>query len=192
MRQTLEATWKLLECAYEIAKKEDRNIIFSKEVYNNFKLYFENWHKIILDRFMNKNIVHELDRHKIAAILVISIIQSKAISYKETLDDEIFIGSELLALSTGLSYMQDQLNILLTEIGEKNIEKYIMPTPLSCETSYFEVIARNLYYENYATDKEENKIWSLNPLQLANTFYLIEYLTLKENDIDPVKLKEER
>lgn len=86
--------------------------------------------------------------------------------------------------------MQAQLNKLLDLKNEKKIDRYVMPIPFSCETNYFDVICRNLYYEENSKDEDGEKLWRLNPLQLANTYYLIELYTLEHNGISTSILKE--
>jgi hypothetical protein len=182
MKQTVRATWEILEVAYNEAKRDNTCIVFDKGAFEDCYSHFKNWRNLILSQYMKKE-VEELDRHKIAAILTISIIESKAITYIGDLKDKVFLGSQLLAVTCGLSYMQGQLNKLLATKQLKKIERYIMPEPFSCKTNYFEIIARNLYYEENGTDLDGNKLWRLNPLQLANTYYFIELYTLEHLSI---------
>ena len=191
MKQTVEAAWDVLAKACEKAQKITPGITFNQDAYDECCSRFINWRDIILTKFM-KDDVKELDRHKIAAILTVSIIQSNAISYEEQLnDDKVFFGQEVLAVQCGLTYMQDQLNRRLKEKGLQQIERYEMPVPFSCKTNYFYVIARNLYYEEHGTDLEGKKLWALNPLQLANVYYFVELYTLEHLGINTELLKEE-
>lgn len=184
MKPTIKNAWDLLKIAY--LNKED-NFNFDENLFEECYKHFKYWHKLIQKEFM-KDPKKELDRHKIAAILTISIIQTRAITYnKQIQDDKIFIGGQLLAITCGLSYMQDQLNQLLTEHGYKTIDKYDLPSPFSCDTNYLEVLARNLYYQEFAEDSSGEKLWRLNPLSLANDYYLIEYITLLTRGI-PIEI----
>ena len=191
MKQTIKAAWDVLNKAYDKARETYPDIKFNKDAFDACCSCFVKWRDIIIKNFMQEEVT-ELDRHKIAAILTVSIIQSKAITYSGKLDDnKVFLGQEILAVQCGLTYMQDQLNKRLKEKGLDQIEKYIMPTPFSCKTNYFYVIARNLYYEEHGTDLEGKKLWSLNPLQLANAYFFIELYTLEHLDINTELLKEE-
>lgn len=189
MKETVQAAWDTLEEAYLLTKLDYPGLIFNKEAFEECYSHFKKWREILLKQYMKEEVI-ELDRHKIAAILSISIIESKAISYNGDLHGKIFLGLQLLSVSCGLSYMQLQLNNLLKSKNQKTINKYLMPRPHSCETNYFDVIARNLYYEEHGTDLNGRKLWGLNPLQLANTFYLIELFTLEHYNIDTEILKE--
>ena len=189
MRQTVNAAWMVLEQAYNKAKIDNPKLAFDTSAFNKCYSLFKDWRKLLLEKYMKPE-VQELDRHKIAAILTISIIESQAITYDEKLEDQIFFGAHLLAVSCGLAYMQNQLNKLLISRNQKPIKKYIMPTPFSCQTNYFEVIARNLYYEENGRDLNGNLLWRLNPLQLANTYYLVELYTLEHLNIPTDVLKE--
>lgn len=191
MKEIIEAAWEYLGSAVKVMSQNEPSIKFVPEQFDFCYERFKYWHSLILQRFMNKKVI-ELDRHKIAAIITISIVESKAVIYTKELKDEhmLFIGLQLLATTCGLSYMQEQLNELLEQKGINPIEKYIMPEPFSCNTKYLEVIARNLYYEEYAEDNDGKKLWNLNPLQLANTFYLIELYSLEYYKIPTTILKE--
>ncbi|MEY8522009.1 hypothetical protein AALA90_03130 [Lachnospiraceae bacterium 38-10] len=189
MKETVQAAWKVLEKAYVVAKSDNPGLKFNNKAFDECYLHFKQWRKLLMEQFMKPEVM-ELDRHKIAAILTISIIESKAISYEGNLDDKIFLGTQLLAVTCGLSYMQSQLNKILSMKNEKQINKYVMPIPFSCETNYFDVIARNLYYEEHVKDSNGNNLWGLNPLQLANTYYFIELYTLEHYKINTAILKE--
>lgn len=183
MRETVRSAWDLLSVAYKQNIGNDSNFTFDESLFDKCYSQFQYWHKTIQKYYM-KDSKKELDRHKIAAILTISIIESKAICCKTALpDDQIFIGSQLLAVTCGLSYMQDQLNQILIENNYRTIDKFDLPTPLSCDTDYLEVLARNLYFQEYGKDSDGKKIWSLNPLSLANEYFLIEYMTLLNRHI---------
>lgn len=184
MRQTVLNAWDLLETAYNTKiKDQNSDIIFDKNLFDDCYDYFKQWRELIQKKYM-KDPEKELDRHKIAAILTISIIQSKSIYYNNKIsNNQIFIGLQLLAVTCGLSYMQDELNKILIENGYDPIDKYDLPIPFSCDTNYLEVIARNLYYQEHGTDLSGKKVWTFNPLDLANEYFLIEYITLIKRGI---------
>ena len=88
MKQTVRATWEILEVAYNEAKRDNTCIVFDKGAFEDCYSHFKNWRNLILSQYMKKE-VEELDRHKIAAILTISIIESKAITYIGDLKDKV-------------------------------------------------------------------------------------------------------
>lgn len=183
MRETALSAWIYLENTVKMIAEKDSALVFNPSKFDIFYDRFKYWRELILSNFMKSN-VEELDRHKIASILTISAIESKCITYNSELTNEkIFLGLHLIAVSCGLSYMQQQLNMLLKEENIEPIQKYIMPTPFSCSTNYLNVIARNLYYEENATDSNGKKLWNLNPLQLSNTYYLLELYSLEHYKI---------
>lgn len=181
MRPTAENTWTMLKKICEDAHKKDSNVCFDANCFELFYTRFKYWHALIKN-FMDSSVT-ELDRHKIAAILTISIIESHSITYNNLPENTVFIGAELYALTCGFSYMQDQLNNILRSKGQTEIEKYVLPEPFYCSTKYLDVMARNLYYAETKVDDDGTKLWGLNPLELANTFYLIEYITLLSNNV---------
>lgn len=124
-----------------------------------------------------------LDRHKQAAILIYCVIQEKIFSANNVPEGQIFVGNYSIALALGLTYMKDRLNEVLEAVGEKQIEEFSEIVPFTCDTPIFDVIYRNLYFEQ-ETDK------NAHIFTLSNTLFLYEYITLLENGIDPKALKE--
>lgn len=124
-----------------------------------------------------------LDRHKQAAILIYCVIQEKIFSADNVPKGQIFVGNYSIALALGLTYMKDRLNEVLEAVGEKQIEEFSEIVPFTCDTPIFDVIYRNLYFEQ-ETDN------NAHVFTLSNTLFLYEYITLLENGIDPRALKE--
>lgn len=183
MRQTIERIWTLLNVTVEKLQEQDNGIVLNRESYKRFNDIFRDLHKEIKDRYMEKS-VKNLDRHKIAGIAIISIIRSDAITYQGKVDeDKEFFGQYLIAMSVGITFMQNQLNTLLFRKKVQPIKTICFPEPLSCDTPYFEILCRNLYFAN------NNRDWGLNPLELAEKLFLLEYMTLEKNGIDPRILK---
>ncbi len=184
MRQTIEKTWDLLECAVNQYKEKCPDVLCDENAKDRFDEIFRNWYAEIKKDYMNTN-VQNLDRHKVASILMVSIIKSEAIKYNGQIpENQVFFGGYLIAASVGFSFMMDQLNRALMEKGVDVLEGFVFPEPVSCRTRYFDVFCRNLYYA------EKNEKWGLNPLELAEKLFLLEYITLRENNIDPGVLKE--
>lgn len=184
MNATTENIWQLLDVSVEKLQEKDSNIELDSESKNEFDSIFKKNIKKIKKNYM-KTKVKNLDRHKVAAIIIFSILKSKAVKYEGNVKKgEIFIGQYVIAASVGFTYMQSCLNTALEKKGQKPIEKYCFPTPMSCNREYFEVFCRNLYYAD--TGKE----WGLNPLDIADRLFLLEYYTLIKNDIDPSILNE--
>lgn len=179
MRPGIDSIWKVIEEVAEYYKEETHlKINISEDKKKQFALSFEKAYNNLEEKYMRSDVT-ALDRHKVAALIICTIIDEEIIkSLKGNEDGIIFLGSEMIALSIGLSYMQKSLNNILTNLGLfKTITGYIMPTAMACKTDYFDILARNLYFAK--TD------YQLNPLDIADKLFLIEYLTLKDAMIDP-------
>lgn len=156
--------------------KESAQHIFAnscKTIYDNLLEYMEDKEK-------------PLDRHKMAAIFMISVIKAEVLDAPEE-ENTVFVGNYVLAAEIGFSYMLKALNEKLKEKHNGNVEPlqgFYFPKANSCTTDYFRIFYRNLYYAN------TNKEWNLNPLDIAERLFLIEYLTLEHNQIQPDILRE--
>ena len=185
MTETIKRTWKLLEDTVKQTNYKNPEIQLNNGSYDIYEQRFNYWYKNIKDKYMNNNVTY-LDRHKVAAIVIISIIESHAIDCsKEISSEKKFIGQYLTAASVGITYMQDRLNYLLIKKREKPIEKIWMPEIVfSCNVPYFDIFCRNLYYA------DDEKDWGLNPLDISKELFLLEYITVEKQGIDPRILKE--
>lgn len=156
-------------------------------MYNNIaeEVFCEEFCKMytqIMHSYMKDN-VRELDRHKVASVMIIASIKAGVISYQENKlkPGTKSIAQEMIATEVALSWMLQRLNEKLTALCQRTIEHYFMPEAFVCPTPYFEIFCRNLYYSN-----QGNK---LNALDIADKLFLIEYITLCKNGIDPTLLK---
>ena len=83
-----------------------------------------------------------------------------------------------------MSYMNDRLNELLKKKRiERRIPQYSLPLAISCETPYMEIICRLLYYNKNEEDM------CFNVLELSDRYFLLEYINLIQNGIEPYLLK---
>lgn len=182
MSQIVEKTWEYLETAIGNLQEDWKGLELEKNAKNLYAKEFENLYEYIKKQYMSQEVEY-LDRHKVAAIIMIAIIRSDAIVYKGQIpENQVFLGTYFIAASTGFSYMKEKVDALLKTHGY-HIDKIWFPTPISCETPFFEVFSRNLYFA--ATDSE----WGLNPLAIAEELFILEYVTLEKAGIDPQILK---
>lgn len=183
MKNTPELVWDSLEDYYN-ARIYGKyfGIKFNFKKKENFINYFKVEYNNILNNYM-KNNLHPLDRHKQTAILISDIIENDVIYSEYNEKNKIFIGVEQLALLFGLSFMRANLNDILKQKNIKEIERYVFPEPMSCNTPYFDVLTRDLYFQKHNNN-------SVYILFLSHILFQIEYWTLKENGIDPKKIKE--
>lgn len=172
--------WKLTEKFCKQAQSDDPNILFATDKYDSYKEHFIELNKMILDEYMKAE-VKNLDRHKIAGIAMISLLDSDAIQYKGELNENRFFGKYTIAASVAISYMQDIFNNMLKVFGRNPIQKIEFPKAFSCNTDYFEIFCRNIQFAY------EKKKWGVNPLDISEKLFMLEYITLLENKI-PIDL----
>lgn len=190
MTPVIEKAWAALESICKQLKGRT-GVLFTTEAYSKFKGQFEYHYKIFMDEFMTEE-TEELDEHKQAAVIVISAIKSNAIQ-QSVRNDEIALAPYAIALKVGISFLLDRINEKLIGVGEKKIEEFQLPVPIACDTPYFESLCRMLYYEDSSDDKNGISYpMSLNMVELADRFFLLEYILLLKNNIDPWILKENR
>lgn len=178
LQQMALELWNLVKKGKDVIILQSKDIKFDDKS-SQFCKYFCDSYKEIQDRYMRE--AEELDRHKVAAIMIISIIKTSPLSVKASSKE--FMGNYVLATDAGLNYMLDDLNRVLKDNNLQCIQEYFFPDALACDTYYYKIFYRNLYY----TDKNES--WCYNPLELADKLFLFEYITLIENQIDLAKLK---
>lgn len=172
-------TWELITVASEIMCKENSDINFDTSKENIFKELCTNLYDDVLKYMAEEK--SPLDRHKVAAIIMIAIVKSDILTSSK---EGRFLGNYILATEVGLSYMLKELNDKLAEKGKKKIDEFYFPQAMSCPTDYLKIFYRNIYFANTNTE------WSLNPLDMAERLFLLEYLTLEKNKIDPSILRE--
>lgn len=178
--------WKIIQQKSEIIVNEfPNNFMFNIDSKEKFFYYFEKYYNFIKANVMYDN-VQELDRHKLTAIIICSIIKADPLNsilpYKE--NEYIFDGNEKIAVDIGLSYMNTSLKQLLSNRlnEERKFKDFIFPVASMCDTKYISIMCRNLYYAK--------KYFELNPIDMANTLFLLEYITLLQVDIKPETMKQ--
>ena len=178
--------WKnVQEQAQLIIKDYPQNFKYNEDSRTIFFQAFEHYYNDIKTKVMYDD-VQELDRHKLAAIIICSIIKADAIQsiypYKEK--EYIFDGNEKIALNIGLSYMNASLRKLLhrNPREEEKFTDFIFPEASMCDKEYVSILCRNLCYAK--------RDYKLNPIDLANTLFLLEYITLMQVGITPQTMKQ--
>jgi len=180
---------KASEYEFEVNKKELKD----------FQTRFEERRDFVKKTYMKPG-VKNLDRHKSTAIAIIELCRANLVGdsqVKPTESDKgkVSILRYQLATHIGFELLRYWLNIELGDIGEKKIERWVRPTVYCPEgdIGYFTIFARNLYYTHERANKENMELskysTDYSELELAEKLYLFEYITLRENGIDPEKLK---
>jgi len=178
--------WVLIGVGIKERQKKEPSLIYdiSPEAKKKFSVFFQSSYSEIQKKHMKKQ-DDFLDRHKVAAITIASIIHAKLISNAEKSPDpnEEWIGLQRFALEIGLSDMLKRTNELLTErCSAKQITTYHMPVSFSNDRSYNESLSLLLHRTPPATPVEIR--------DLADRLFLIEYITLLHEAIDPSIFKE--
>ena len=182
MTVIVNAFWNNLKKTVSFYQENDKDIVFNQDKYDEFKKSFENSYDFVKEKYM-KSSVRALDRHKVAAVMIVAALNSNVVSYKKTLGEKKhFLGEEMFSTEVALNWMLDALNKKLGELGVNEVQAYHMPKAFACETPYFDIFCRNLYYAE--------KYYVLNPMDIAEKLYLLEYITILQNGIDPVNLCE--
>lgn len=187
MRENLEKLinkiWNITSQGAQMMKDECGEVTYNKKSKEYFGKTFESLYVYIANEYMRCP-DEPLDRHKVAAITIISIIKADVVTSDYSSEDNIFFGNYTLATDSGLQYMLSELNKRLHEKGMRQVERYYFPIAMACETDYYRIFYRNLYFAN------NNEKWNLNPLDIAERLFLLEYMTLEKNGINPEVLKE--
>lgn len=188
MTPVIKKAWAAIDSVCK-QLKEKTGVLFRTEAYSEFETQFNYHYGIFMREFMTKE-TEELDEHKQAAVIVISAIKSNAIQ-QSVRDNEVALAPYAIALKVGLSFLLDRINERLIAVGKKEIEEFQLPCPIACDTPYFESICRMLYYEDSSDGKSGISYpMSLNMVELADRFFLLEYILLLNNDINPWILKD--
>lgn len=180
MTKTIKYVWNVLNGAIEAISDDDKtnSLVIRSKDFDFFKKTFNDLYSQIMKGYMQKG-VDNLDRHKVAAIIIVSIIKTVDIDYKNLPKSNVFWGIETVAVNIGLNFMCGELNEILKSNGyDGKVEKYDMPNAICCDTCFEDIMIRNLVYS------EDNKEWGLNPLSLAENLFLLEYITIIQKGID--------
>lgn len=165
MYKKLDLLWQKMIQDMEHVNKQHKNIVIRKDKYLDFKNEFERMYNDVKNIYMN-NSVEFLDRHKVSAIIMCSIINTKIVEDSIKVSDKEFVTNYQLAISAGLSYMLYELNHQLITQNKKTMNKFLFPQVMYGKLSYKENLMRMLYF----SDKDNN----MNILSIANLLFLLE------------------
>ncbi len=184
MEKTAEYSWDALEkCFEKDIHPKYPEIEFNKIKKEQFKRTFCESYKYVKAKYMTED-TECLDRHKQAAILICCVLKEDILVSQKIPEGKEFVGKYSLALSLGLAFMLDRLKERFDETGiEEEINDLTDIIAFACPTNYFDVLFRNLYFE----EKEQGSVFVLT---LANTLFLLEYIALMKKNIPFEKLRE--
>ena len=183
MTPVLKAFWDALDDTVRYHQKNDDAVILNHDKFDSFKALATELYNSIKNTYM-KPTVDTLDRHKVAAVMIVSAIKCKAVEYSKPLQENtVFLGCEMFATEVALTWMLESMNEKLRDSGaEIQISEYYMPEAFACSTPYFEIFSRNLFFAQ--------KHYHLNPLDIAEKLFLLEFITVIKNGVSPSLLHE--
>lgn len=181
--------WEALEQTFNDRRKDNPNInmSFNQGQRNLFEQTFKDYYNNIQNRFMTVG-TKALDRHKQAAIFLLSAIKAHVID-QQCSKEEMALAQYVISLDVCLSYLTCCINERLSRIG-KRISKIELPFAWACGTEYLTILARILYFENDTTEMEGTEKMSYNVLEWSDRFFLLEYITLLQSHIDTRIMKD--
>ncbi|MCM1439752.1 MAG: hypothetical protein NC131_11225 [Roseburia sp.] len=179
-----ESAYEALKNTFDAYKKRYKNIKFNDD-YEKFDLYFNEEYDLFRKKYMIRG-DEELDRHKVAALIIVAAMRSQLISCEGKVKSGYFnLQSENIIVDVAFAWIKNELNLLIMKKDpSKKVMKLIMPEAFACDTSYYNIFCRSLHYSYH-----ENL---LNVLELAEKLFLIEYIAVRENKIPISYLKEKR
>ena len=190
---TLDALWNQLKDTCGKLNELHANklkLYFNEDRKKQFEYEFNKAYEIIKSQYMSQDTT-DLDRHKQAAIFILSILKSGVLS-QESEDGFISLGLYAALLDVVLSYLYEELCKELRRVGIKRPPSFELPIALTCPTSYFVVLCRLLYYEDPSRTFPIEYPMSYNILDWSDRFFLLEYICILKNGHDPIALKEEK
>lgn len=184
-----EKMWKALSKSCKEVNEDMENIgkgnkiVLVDEKQLEFKTKFCDYYKDMMEDFMTGD-TKSLDAHKQAAILVKAAIDSGVLK-QDSGENEVALGPYAVILNVAFSYLLQCIDERAKKIGV-SVSRMELPIALACETPYFEILCRILYYEDTRKGASGEKVMPINLLDWADRFYLLEYITLLQNKLDPI------
>ncbi len=176
MDNTIKSYFNVVEQYCEALNSSGLNIIFYSEKKDEYI-------KSVNDKYLDykskylKDEVEYLDRHKMAAILVVCGIECKIIDSgeigKEIEDDKIDICIQKILLLAAFDYLLEIMNLKIEQQNDdsiKKIDSISFPSAFTCPTPFIDILSRTLYYAE--------KNYKLNEMELAEKLFLLEYISI--------------
>lgn len=175
MKSTTLAFWELVNTQCMSLSSGEHAIYLDDSVKNQYIAACDDAYKLCKQRDMHSD-VRNLDRHKVASILVteglnLEIIKRKDKKCADT-ENEWFIASQKVLLICAISYLAQEVNALIRDAKTtiKPMRRFILPKAFSCQTYYIDIMCRLL--------RREMEAGRLSFLLLSNDFFLLEYIAI--------------
>lgn len=165
MSSKLDQFWEqMINYAYA-EQRRNNNIAVNPERKAQFVDTFQCKYSEMMTMYMNQKVQY-LDRHKVSAILIYSVIRTGLLEYKDK--TQVCKENYQLAISLALSYLVYESNIDRKEKGQKKLDRIIFPMVYNGNKDYKELLLSILEM----SDIDDN----INLLELANIMMLLERL----------------
>lgn len=175
MKSTTMAFWKLISEWCNVLSKGEDSLIVDTSAQKEYIARCDEEYDNCKSQNMKKG-VQNLDRHKIASILVIEGLKLDIVKRKDgkNADNEkqVFIGQEKVLFACAINYLAQQINLEIKKSKKdiKFMHNFPLPLAFSCNTGYDDVTCRLLHF---AKEKD-----ALSVLELADKFFLLEYIAI--------------
>ena len=117
----------------------------NKDKYSDFLDEFLEKYNTVKALYMKEGVQY-LDRYKVAAIIIFSMINTKVLEPNKAEREDWIIKNNELALCAGLAYLQNEYNQECCLTGNRPIDRYSFPLVKKGTTSYLDTIVKMLYH----------------------------------------------
>lgn len=163
MNSKLDQFWNQMIMYANSVQSVNKDIIIHGERKKDFEDIFHAKYSEVMDIYMSKDVVN-LDRHKVAAVLIYSIIKVRMMEYRNK--TQICKENYQLAISLALSYIVYEGNLYRKERGQEPLERIKFPEVYNGDKDYKNLLLCTLEMLDINDD--------INVLQLANMMLLLE------------------
>lgn len=176
MKATTHEFWKALAKRCAVFSSKDDLMFLDDTLLDEYVINCDKEYVSCMKNNMGSD-VENLDRHKVAAILVIEGLKLQIIKRVDgksaDTDNEFFIGPQKVLLTCAIDYLAQQINLVLqgNKYNLPPMKYFALPEAFSCSTSYVDIMSRLLRNE-----LDADKLFILS---LAEKLFLLEYIAIQ-------------
>ncbi|MCD8147693.1 MAG: hypothetical protein LUD84_10555 [Clostridiales bacterium] len=183
MKKTIDQYWLLLSTYCKLMDERGVPVSIREEKKTDYRKAVESRCQSYKESYM-KSGTKELDRHKVAAIMVVEGLKCKVIDSSKINgkleSGAINIGAEKVLLASAFDFMTAVVNQILDEarntdpeVALERFPGFAFPEAWSCDTDFMNIMSRTLYYAN-----SDDSGYKLNEMELAEKFFILEYSSI--------------
>lgn len=176
MNKTIRSYFNVVQQYCDVLNSSGLNINFHSEKIDEYAENVIKKYNDYKEKYLNKDVEY-LDRHKMAAILVVCGIECKIVDSGKTANEieegKIDICIQKILLLAAFDYLLEIMNIKIENKGDgsvKKISKISLPKAFTCPTPFINILSRTLYFAE--------KHYVLNEMELAEKFFLLECISI--------------